>query len=166
MDSRNGLTMTETAFQDALATALKRLKTSDRLESEVRQSLAKYPAPIVEQVVSYLRQRKFIDDERFVARSVEGNTGKRAIGDALITDRLTRRGADESLVVEIVKTSEDEPTRIDTLLRGKFKPTDDFRKAARFLGGRGFSEEAIESGIERYFESVAEIGWTDDGGGF
>lgn len=154
--------MGDSAFQDALVTALRRLKTSDRLESEVRAALIRFPVEVVDAVVLHLRSRKFIDDMRVVSRTVEANSGRRAVGDALLADRLTQRGADERLVAERLQSAEDEATRIDTLLKSKYLPTDDFRKAARFLGGRGFSEDAIASGLERYFVTIDPFGWSGE----
>lgn len=151
--------MHDAAFQDALGRALKRLQSSDRYESEVRKALRRHNAEIVERVVAYLREHRLIDDERTTVHAVEVNAGRRAVGDALLADRLIARGAKEETVAEVLKEAESEASRIEAILTAKYKPTDDRIKAARFLFGRGFSEEAIESAIEGYFETPAGEDW-------
>lgn len=153
--------MHDAAFQDALGRALKRLQTSDRYESEVRAVLRRHKADVVERVVAYLREHRLLDDERTTVHAVEINTGRRAVGDALLADRLLARGADEVLVSRVLTEAESEANRIDAILQAKYKPTDDRMKAARFLFGRGFSEESIESAIERYFEAPQETDQED-----
>jgi SOS response regulatory protein OraA/RecX len=144
--------MDEEAFRNALARALKRLQTSDRFESEVRAALHRYDLDVVERVVEYLRRHRLLDDARTTENAVETNVGRRAVGDALLVDRLVARGADESLVAEVLQEAEPEAARIDAILRAKYQPTDDPAKAGRFLYGRGFSEEAIGAALEAYFE--------------
>jgi regulatory protein len=151
--------MHDAAFQDALGRALKRLQTSDRYESEVRATLRRFPADVVERVVAYLRQHRLLDDERTTHQAVEVNTGRRAVGDALLADRLVARGADENLVAQALTEAETEADRIDAILRAKYQPTDNRMKAGRFLFSRGFSEEAIESALDRYFEVPAQEDW-------
>lgn len=151
--------MHDVAFQDALGRALKRLRTSDRYESEVRTALHRHPAEIVDRVVAYLREHRLLDDARTTSHAVESNVGRRAVGDALLADRLVARGADEATISQALNEAESEASRIEAILTTKYKPTDDRAKAARFLYGRGFSEEAIESAIERYFEAPAEEEW-------
>lgn len=151
--------MQDAAFQDALGRALKRLQASDRYESEVRVTLRRFPADVVERVVAYLRQHRLLDDERTTTHAVEINTGRRAVGDALLADRLLARGADEDAVAQALTEAESEADRIDAILRAKYQPTDDRMKAGRFLFSRGFSEDAIESALERYFEMPAQEDW-------
>ncbi|MGV3616596.1 MAG: hypothetical protein ACO1SV_14805 [Fimbriimonas sp.] len=143
--------MNDDAFRDALGRALRRLEASDRYESEVRAALSKDDPEVVERVLDYLRTHRFLNDARTTANAVERNTGRRALGDARMVERLVARGADEAEVAAALAEAEDESVRIDTILTTKYKPTDDPAKAGRFLFGRGFSEEAIDSALERYF---------------
>lgn len=151
--------MQDAAFQDALGRALKRLQTSDRYESEVRAALRRHQPDVVERVVAYLREHRLLDDERTTRHAIEVNTGRRAVGDALLADRLVARGANEDAVADALTESESEAERIDAILRTKYQPTDNRMKAGRFLYGRGFSEDAIESALERYFEASAPEEW-------
>ncbi len=153
--------MDEAAYQEALGKALKRLRASDRFESEVRGALRRYDVEVVEAVVAYLHRHRLLDDVRTMATAVELNAGRRAVGDAMLVDRLVKRGADEELVAARLEEATPEGERIDALLRAKYRPSDDPAKAGRFLFGRGFSEEAIESALERYFERREGDTWAE-----
>ena len=143
--------MNEEAFRDALGRALRRLETSDRFESEVRDALRRFEPAVVDRVVAYLREHRLLDDARTAVHAVEINRGRRAVGDALLADRLVARGADEQVVTSALAEAESEDELIEAILKAKYRPTDPSAKAGRFLYSRGFSEEAIESALEKYF---------------
>ena len=144
------------AYETALAKALKRLQTSDRFESEVRFALQGHDADVVERVVEELHRRRYLNDVRTAHHVVEANSGRRAVGDAVLRQRLERRGAPEEAVETALETSIPESERIDAVLSAKYRPTDDPAKAGRFLFSRGFSEDAIESALGRYFGDRGE----------
>lgn len=141
-------------YQAALAVALRRLEASDRFESEVRRALSRYRADVVERVLSYLREKRLLDETRTVRAAVEFNEGRRAIGADRIRATLERRGAPETLVEEAVtQTAEGDSERADDLLKSRYSEArrEDRAKAGRFLYGRGFSEETIESALDSHF---------------
>lgn len=139
------------AYSEALKKALKRLQTSDRYESEVRSALSGFEADIVNRVVAELHARRYLDDARTTRHMVESNAGRRAVGDHRLRERLERRGASDSDLAAALSEAQSEADRIDEILQTKYSPEDDPAKAGRFLYGRGFSEEAIEAGLSRYF---------------
>ena len=151
--------------QEALKKALQRLEVSDRFEAEVRKALIRYPVETVDQVVAYLKEKRLLNDERTLRYTLQGNQGRRAVGAELLRHRLERRGAAEELICDAVaETRENEANMVGALLQGRFrKPGDDDSvkerlairaKAARFLFGRGFGEEVIESALERHFGTL------------
>lgn len=143
--------MDDAEYQAALAIALKKLHAADRFESEVRRALSKFSPETVDRVVATLAAKRFVNDGRTLGEAVDRNTGKRALGDALLKDRLIARGASETAVEEQLAQAAPESERIREILRAKYQPTDSPAKAGRFLFGRGFSEDAIESALEEYF---------------
>lgn len=145
--------MEDGAYREALGIAIRRLETSDRFESEVRTALRRFPEDIVSRVVAELTQRGFLNDGRTLSGVVARNQGRRAVGDALLTERLARKGIDEASVQDALIDALPEPERIREILIRKYQPTDDPAKAGRFLYSRGFSEDAIESALADYFTS-------------
>lgn len=138
----------------ALDLALRKLRTADRFESEVRGYLtdAGYGEDTVDQVVAHLKGRKILDDTRTINSLIERRSGRRSVGEEKLRAELLARGAPEEAVSEALGASSDgEAERMHEALSGKFRPTDSRAKGARFLLSRGFSEEEVEGALDRYF---------------
>ncbi len=138
----------------ALDLALRKLRTADRFESEMRGFLADagHDEGVADEVVAHLKGRKILDDERTIKSLIERRSGRRSVGDEKLRAELLARGAPEEMVGEALAASEEgETERMQEALKGKFGPGDSRAKGARFLSSRGFSEEAIESALDRFF---------------
>lgn len=144
-----------------LKKALSLLEARDRFEAELRQELQKsgFDTDLTEPVVSYLLERRFVDDRRTIINEIERRAGKRSMGRNLIRERLLARGAPEELLDELLGDEpEGELERALGLLKGKYRMTDDRRKGGRMLYSKGFDESVIEQALERYFGSVDDCG--------
>lgn len=141
-------------FDDALQIALKKLKASDRFESEVRAALSGHADAVIDRVVHHLRDRGILDDRRTAEQVMRKYGGARSLGRAALAERLQH--APREVAEEVLPASEDERLRLWELLVRRYRPTDPPMKAARFLASRGFSEDDIESAVERYFGEASE----------
>lgn len=144
-----------------LKKALSLLEARDRLEAELRRELQKsgFSNDLLEPVVSYLIERRFVDDRRTITNEIERNAGKRSMGRNLIRERLLARGAPEELLDELLGDEPDgELERALSLLKGKYRTTDDKRKGGRLLYGKGFDESVIEQALDRFFGSIDDCG--------
>jgi SOS response regulatory protein OraA/RecX len=138
----------------ALQAALKKLRAADWFEAELRGFLASFPAEEVESAISFLRERRMIDDSRTARNLVERSTGKKARGSDRLRQEMLDRGAPAEIVEEALAEQEtDERERMHQALAAKFRPEDSRAKAGRFLASKGFDEDAIEGALDRYFES-------------
>lgn len=139
-------------FNAALLVALKELKKADRLEAEVRRTLAEgdYPPDVIEAVVDRLQAWRFLDDRRTVEDRASRMRSRR-YGRARIAADLLERGApsDEVDAALADATGETELDSALALLRRRSNDTP--QRAARFLAGRGFEEEIIEAAVARAF---------------
>jgi SOS response regulatory protein OraA/RecX len=134
-----------------LKLALKRLESSDRFEADLRRALGGFPDDVVERVVTHLRERRYLDDGRLVGRRVEANVGRRAVGDDRLRDRLIEKGVDPATVEAALEGGESEENRADAILSARYTRDGSRAKAGRYLMSRGFSEETVESALNRYF---------------
>ena len=133
--------------------ALRKLKTKDRYEAEVRSFLSEFDEDTVERVIRFLIDRRIIDDTKTTQNLTERNTGKRLVSLEKLRAELLERGApEETLDAVIGQDFENKCSGMLDLLARKFSPTDSRAKAARFLYSRGFSEEEIESVLDRFFK--------------
>jgi SOS response regulatory protein OraA/RecX len=136
-------------YEAALAITLKKLRTSDRFESEVRGWLHDSSPDVVDRVLMFLREHRMLNDVR-AAESVSRKRGSH--GSLRLEQELRQRGADESAIAAVLPSRDEEYERLLSALTKKFSPQDDRAKGARFLYSRGFPEDMIASAIERYFE--------------
>jgi regulatory protein len=141
-------------YPAALQTALKKLQTSDRFESEVRKALSRYGGNTVDRVVAYLKERNYLNEERTVNEVVAQNKGRRAVGIHRLKAKLEMKGVPESLISQIeVAGVPSEMERALEVLGNKYRRDNpgDRPRAGRFLFSRGFDEEVVESVLASYF---------------
>jgi len=145
----------EDLYREALALALRKLKTKDRFESEIRLFLVEFPTESVERVIRFLKERRIIDDTKTTLSLIERYTGRRSVGSEKLRAELLERGASEEIInLALVGTSTGEQDKMLEALSAKFSPEEKARaKAARFLFSRGFPEEEIESVLDRFFQN-------------
>ncbi|PKB82111.1 MAG: hypothetical protein BZY88_05245 [SAR202 cluster bacterium Io17-Chloro-G9] len=104
----------------------------NRSEAEVRRRLgAHYAAPIVEQVVQWLRTRGFVDDAALAQEWRQQRERKRPRGEAMIRHELRGLGID--------------PQVVDQALEG-FDARDNAYQAARVWWSKQPSQGALEYG--------------------
>lgn len=142
---------------NALKKALSLLKTRDRFGAEVRLELLKsgFDTESADRVVSYLLERRYIDDRRTIINEIERRSGKRSMGRNLIRERLLARGAPEDLLEEMLGEEPDgEIARALELLKGKIRTPGDRAKGGRLLFAKGFDESVIEQALDRFFGSI------------
>lgn len=145
----------EDHYREALAIALRKLKTNDRFESEIRLFLGDFPADSIESVILFLKERRIIDDTRTTLSLVGRYSGRRSVGLEKLRAELLKRGASEETIEMALEGSLDgESDKMLEALSAKFSPGDNARaKAARFLYSRGFPEDEIESVLDRFFQT-------------
>jgi SOS response regulatory protein OraA/RecX len=155
-------------YKKALKAALNRLKAADRFQKEIEAPLinAGFSAETVRDVVSYLIERRYIDDRRTTINAVERRSGRRAVARERIRAELLKRGAPEEVLEEVLRAlpdAEASASLVD-LLRAKYGAAGDQARtdrstrarAGRFLASRGFDGEAIEAALNGFFGSFDE----------
>lgn len=139
----------------ALTLALRALVRSDRLEGGLRAYLAsRHVAPdTIEVTLEKLRAWRFVDDARLADRFIEQKLEQGTLGRLGIAAALVRHGLDEDEAADVVSylDPQDEADRAADLLQRRRRQQDDAARAARYLAGRGFDEEAIRAAIARCF---------------
>ncbi|MCW5937269.1 MAG: RecX family transcriptional regulator [Fimbriimonadaceae bacterium] len=141
--------------QRAFQLAVRFLSRADRTANEVRLhlELKGVDPDLADEISSRLTKEGFVDDSRVAERETELAKGPRRIGRGLLSARLERRGVGEDVIDQTSReySEKEECENALAALRAKFKEGADMGKAARFLAGRGFSEEAVRSALEAFF---------------
>lgn len=139
--------------EEVLGTAYTFLKNRSYASAELQRKLLSkgYAESDVEEVVSYLTERKFLDDKHTTQSLIERKSGKRAVGRERLSAELVKRGIPEEIVSEQVANLHEGDRALDALI-GKFSRDESRERASRFLWQRGFDEEAIEFALARFFQ--------------
>jgi len=134
---------------------------------EIRERLLKkgYEKEAVEEVVEELKGLRYLDDNKFVREWVEMKL-KDKRGKILIRQELLKKGIEKDLIDELIDeaikkiaSSEDELAwraiekmvpRYQKLARSKA-----YRRIKDFLIRRGFSSEAAENVLDRFFQNYS-----------
>lgn len=135
----------------ALLAALKILKRQDLTIQEVSLRLErKFEPNVIGEALEFLQTRRILDDVRLARLAVERNEGRRALGDQALRDKLESRGVPSLVIDELfLDVDQDELSRALVLVDAKFSGSQNPGRVARFLAGRGFSEDTIETILDR-----------------
>ena len=131
--------------------AFRLLARRARSESEIVSALDHAGAPrrLVPVVLGRLRALGYVDDRKLAAEYVERGK-ERGFGSLRIQDQLRKLEVDERIVERAALDGREERTLARRLLAERFGTSGpaDLRaaaRAARFLAGRGFAAEVIDS---------------------
>lgn len=147
--------------------ALKMLGRRARSEAEVRRGLERkgFAEADIEAAIARLKELRYLDDRAFAADQAKGLLGARRLGPASAVRRLAAAGIAESEAEAAVcqareGTSEAELARAALEKRRPVvsgtSPLPERLKAARWLMGRGFSEEVARALLQMAEEQDPE----------
>jgi regulatory protein len=146
--------------------AIRLLSIRPRSEKELKEKLRQKGAGVklVEGVLSELREKELINDEKFAYSWVESRMLNKPMGKFLLKRELKGKGVRAEIIERVIAENyqqEDELELATKLLQRKarrFKDTDDLKTKKRmtdFLLRRGFSYEVVRQavkGLEEYSE--------------
>lgn len=135
-------------MNEALKVALRLLSKRDRTEAELKEKLKRkgFSEKIIDDTVTYLKKKGFIDDSKFIQRAKE-IAEDRFLGKMGLKNYLIRRGIDKELLYSLPEV--DEFSIAEKLLERKKHLIKDIpaekkkAKIAGFLLRRGFSWDTV-----------------------
>ena len=129
---------------DAVEYALHALRHRDRTEAEIEEHLCArgFSEREREVAIETLRRTGLVSDERF-AKARASSLAERGSGNALIRSKLVDAGVTHELVAGALDAVEPEATRARRIVARRGSS----QKTARYLYGRGFSEEVVHAVI-------------------
>jgi SOS response regulatory protein OraA/RecX len=140
----------------AVDVAARALARRDRSETDVRRILARKGVSGLEaeEALERLRGLGALDDARFAAGRATG-LAERGYGDGAIAARLARDGVARELVDAAISALAPERDRAASLVARRGVTL----RTARWLAGRGFSSDSIESAVPGIADTQAsELG--------
>jgi regulatory protein len=126
--------------------ALRLLRHRDRSAAQVDRELEArgIPCNAREEALATLGRTGIVDDSRFAERRA-ATLAERGAGDALIAHDLTAAGIEPDLVGTAVAALEDEQDRARRIVERRGASP----KTARYLAGKGFSNDVVQAVVAR-----------------
>ena len=155
----------EDELQKARQLGMQYLGRADRSVYQIRQRLerASFPGPVIEQVLAEFAQRRWLDDEQFARRWVEGRMGKRAVGPRRLAQELEQRGLAPETVARVLEEFSgalDNPEMMVELLRrqqGRYAGLEEQKAKRRmldFLRRRGYAEDGAWRAVNQVWKEM------------
>ncbi len=147
-----------TAMSKGLAYVSKAMKTKKQV---VNYLLGKeYSSETVYHVVDRLVELGFINDIEFAKRYIECSSGKgkRLLENALYVKGISKNDFENAYYLAMPNDKEKAFSVLQKYMKSKESSKENFAKAYRYLVGKGFSYDEIESAMSRYKE---ELRWNE-----
>lgn len=150
-------------FEKARNYAFNLLKFRPRSEYELCQRLKqkKFSAPIIESILTFLKEKDLVNDETFARMWVESRV-KKPLGSRRLKQELIAKGIKRELIIKVLEelsAKYNEDLLLRDLISQRLKNLRDLepqrakRRLYAYLLRRGFSSEAISEAINQQWES-------------
>lgn len=147
----------DSARQEGIDLALKKL-TNRKTEQEIRELLidAKLSEQVIDEVVAYLSEYGFLDDEAYALLFSRDKRNINGYGPVKITYALRRKGIDDEYIARALEeyTSDSEKELIQSIVEKKYLRGDELNKSwekiVRFLLSRGFHYDAVKDVLSQW----------------
>ncbi|MFA4984026.1 MAG: regulatory protein RecX [Candidatus Omnitrophota bacterium] len=150
--------MTDKSFQKARDYAFLLLKFRLRSEKELscRLKEKKFQAPVIREVISFLKERRFLDDREFARMWVASRAG-RPWGPCRLRQELRLKGVSQEIIDEELQRLQEnfpEAETVSRIARSRFErlcgrePEKAKRRVYGYLIRRGFSPASVRDALE------------------
>lgn len=127
---------------------LKYVLYKKRTEQEVRQKFAENTGNMLEDIIEYLKQEKYIDDNNYIKRSVDEYIALKNLSIKELTYKLYTKGLSKNLIDDYVcknkeKLLEYEISSATNIINKKNSSMEEF-ELKQFLIKKGYMSETID----------------------
>lgn len=147
----------DSARQEGIDLALKKL-TNRKTEQEIRELLidAKLSEQVIDEVVAYLSEYGFLDDEAYALLFSRDKRNINGYGPVKIAYALRRKGIDGEYIARALEeyTTDSEKELIQSIVEKKYlrggELNKSWQKIVRFLLSRGFHNDAVKDVLSQW----------------
>lgn len=147
----------DSARQEGIDLALKKL-TNRKTEQEIRELLidAKLSEQVIDEVVAYLSEYGFLDDEAYALLFSRDKRNINGYGPVKIAYALRRKGIDDECIARGLEeyTTDSEKELIQSIVEKKYlrggELNKSWEKIVRFLLSRGFHYDAVKDVLSQW----------------
>lgn len=147
----------DSARQEGIDLALKKL-TNRKTEQEIRELLidAKLSEQVINEVVAYLSEYGFLDDEAYALLFSRDKRNINGYGPVKIAYALRRKGIDDEYIIRALEeyTTDSEKEMIQSIVEKKYlrggELNKSWEKIVSFLLSRGFHYDAVKDVLSQW----------------
>lgn len=147
----------DSARQEGIDLALKKL-TNRKTEQEIRELLidAKLSEQVIDEVVAYLSEYGFLDDEAYALLFSRDKRNINGYGPVKIAYALRRKGIDDECIFRALEeyTTDSEKEMIQSIVEKKYlrggELNKSWEKIVRFLLSRGFHYDVVKDVLSQW----------------
>jgi len=136
--------------------------SAEKTPQLLRQKVPLEVEPALKQVLSRLKELKYLDDTTYTKDFIESRISSRPRGKFLLKRELKNKGIHPELASRIVEETEinEEEIAFEALSKKakaieRAEPAKRKEKALRFLASRGFSIDAIYKAVDRWYNDFS-----------
>lgn len=130
---------------------LKYVLYKKRTEQEIRQKFAENSGNLLEDVIQYLKQEKYIDDKSYIERSVNEYIALKNLSIKELTYKLYTKGLSKNLIDDYVCENKEKLLEYEiksaTNIINKKSSTMEVDEIKQFLNKKGYMSETINIAI-------------------
>lgn len=140
-------------LDNAKTKILKYVLYKKRTENEVREKFTDVEENMLEDIIEFLKEEKYIDDKDYIRRCVEEFKKLNFLSIKEVCYKLSQKGINKNLLDEYIYSNREELLQyeIDSakkLILKKSKSSDDIQEVKNFLYRKGYMSETIDIALE------------------
>ena len=136
-------------LDNAKTKILKYVLYKKRTENEVREKFTDVEENMLEDIIEFLKEEKYIDDNDYIRRCVEEFKKLNSLSIKEVSYKLSQKGINKNLLDEYIYSNKEELLQyeIDSakkLILKKSKSSDNIQEIKNFLYRKGYMSETID----------------------
>lgn len=141
-------------FDEIKTKVLKYILYKKRTEKEIRQKFVKEDEQILEDVIEYLKEARYISDEEYISRAVNEYIALKNLSITEIKYKLYTKGIEKNLIEEYIDNHDEEllEYEINSLKNIISKKSNlEEKELIEFLLKKGFKRDTIKQVLDERF---------------
>lgn len=141
-------------FDEIKTKVLKYILYKKRTEKEIRQKFVKEDEQILEDVIEYLKEARYISDEEYISRAVNEYIALKNLSITEIKYKLYTKGIEKNLIEEYIDNHDEEllEYEINSLKNIISKKSNlEEKELIEFLLKKGFKRDTIKQVVDERF---------------
>lgn len=141
-------------FDEMKTKVLKYILYKKRTEKEIRQKFVKEDEQILEDVIEYLKEARYISDEEYISRAVNEYIALKNLSITEIKYKLYTKGIEKNLIEEYIDNHDEEllEYEINSLKNIISKKSNlEEKELIEFLLKKGFKRDTIKQVLDERF---------------